>query len=187
MPRKPALTPLEQLDSMRNIRERDHAWLVRIRRNGQHIEQVYCYTTPGERERALLAAKCWRDVMLERLPAQTRTRTCRYNRTSARRAAAGHRTGVSRYLIKRRNAIEGQRPYLNFLVAYADAQGRSRVRAFEAGPVATLTPEQETHAYRTAVAFREHWEHCQDTGTRFDPVLYKHWQRVPCYPFVAAG
>ena len=184
--KKPALTLLEQLDSMRNISERPNAWLVRMRRNGERIEKTFPYATPGERERTLAQAKLWRDVIRERLPRRTQTHseTWRYNRTSPKRAEAGHRLGVSRYLIKRRNAVEGRRPYLNFLAAYIDAEGTCRVRTFEAGPVATLTPEQEARAYQTALAFREHWEHCRDTGTHFDPVLYRHWQRITCYPFV---
>ncbi|MNG33630.1 hypothetical protein D3C84_1199260 [compost metagenome] len=53
--------------------------------------------------------------------------------------------------------------------------------------MATITEADERHAYQSAVAFREHWEHCRDTQTPFDPRPYKHWRTVTCYPFVPAA
>jgi hypothetical protein len=77
--------------------------------------------------------------------------------------------------------------FVAYTVSWVNALGENRVTSFQAGREDTLTPEQEAHAHQTALAFREDWEFCQDTGTPFDPLPYKAWRRVTCYPFTATA
>ena len=82
-------------------------------------------------------------------------------------------TGVSgsRYLDSRR-----EKYYYRYQVRWQDPQGKAHIRSFNL--VEPYTPDQQLHAYRTAIQFRKDWEMNLDL---FRPERYQLWKSRRLY------
>jgi hypothetical protein len=169
----------------RNICEtHDHAYVARLRCNGQGHYRLFSYARDGDPVRALAEAQAWVEQMRRALGLERNARRRSYFKACLANKSTPERVGVHRRI--RPDTLYPQLRYVCFYVNWSKVPGKPLLKGFQAGPVATLTEADERHTYLTAVAFREHWEHCRDTGAPFDPALYKAWRTVTCYPFVAS-
>jgi hypothetical protein len=172
----------------RNICEiAEPAYLVHLMRNHRLYQRKFPFSGGRDKAQALADAQAWLAQLLLTLPPrQTFTRKRPYLKACMRHKRTCDRVGIHR-AIKHGRHRNADTWYVVFMINWIDDQGRTRNKTFYAGNVDTLTDADERHAYQTALAFREHWEHCQDTHTPFDPTKYKRWHQVTCYPFVATS
>lgn len=101
-----------------------------------------------------------------------------------RHRALPHKTsnlpaGVSR--VEKRS--RGSAIYVVYQVSWVDAAGKGRVTSIQAGAIHSMTAKDETHAKRTAIAFRKAYEYATEHGLVFYPAFYRQWKHVQCYPF----
>jgi hypothetical protein len=173
----------------------DQSYLVHVERNLQLYQKKFSFRQTGDRAQAMREAVAWRDQLLAQLPPrQSGNHLDGYNKVLSvlKRPESGTRVGVSRLLVVRVTADGRRRVSVYFKVGWslgrdAPPGHTTRVRNFYAGPVDTITEADERHAYLTALAFREHWEHSRDHRYLFNPALYRHWRTVTCYPFTATA
>lgn len=160
-----------------------NAYQVRIVRNGHEYSASFSWSHYGGTRKALSAAVKWRDSMMIGLPPAGNA-TGGFRQSPLSHKSTWGRVGVTCYThVDKRKA--GHPEYLRFGVNWTDATGKRRTKSFQAGPLETLTPADKLHAANTANAFRTEWEHCQSTGTLFDPARYADWRQQRLYPFRA--
>lgn len=159
---------------------------VRVQSHKKDISRTFREDQHGGcRETTIKAAIAWRDETLKSLPPS-------YNKPGAFKKPATpyppddfRRPGITRYV-----AVKGGSRYIRYGASWVDSSGRPRVTGFMAGRIIelgtfeeTIPKEQDLHARRTALAFREHWEHCREHGVPFDPTPYRAWKTETLYPF----
>lgn len=154
---------------------------VRIQRNNRILGGSFSEKDLGSRDKALRAARAWRDDTLERNPPVYATADS-YARQPHKDKSDDLPAGVSRLLVPDYRSGSGIF-YLRFAVAWKERSGKRRLKGFQVGPEEAISEEDELHGELTARAFREHWEYCWDRGIDFDPSPYRRWKEEALYPF----
>jgi hypothetical protein len=104
-----------------NIHRDRGAWTVYVERRGRVYPGHFADNVWGGRERALLAARHFRDRLYLRIDADTRVR---------RRAAKGTRSKTSVVGVTRERYVVGGRVYVRDVASWRDADKRTRRRRF---------------------------------------------------------
>lgn len=154
---------------------------VRIQRGNRIITDSFSSADYGGREGALIAARDRRQ-QLQDLHEPIYAVKGSYARKPLPGKLSHLPPGVSRFNwvdLSSRNRLV----YLRYQASWRTPDGRHRVKCFQAGRVNVISKEDEIHAEKTAIAFRQHWEHCWDTGEQFTPELYRHWKESVLYPW----
>lgn len=158
---------------VKNISRPDsHGFQVRINRDGAQYSRYFAIREYGGEQKALQAAINWREMKKAVLPPPRP-----FYKTIASNRSTGM-VGVSKTVHHdRRRDVS----YLRYRVSYQKGLGQSATRTFQAGPIGQLSADDELHAFRTAVAFRQEYEQCRLKGERFEPKKYKGWKRERLY------
>ena len=164
MPRK-----TKDRDLPKHITETNYnSYQVRIVRDRIEYSSAFSWVIVGK-SAALDAAVKWRDLTLALLPPPVNAKG------AIRLAPAKHKKtqeplGVTRYVTTDRRSGT-PRQYLRFGVSYLDENGQNRIKAFQAGSLQQLTPDDIFHTAQTAYAFREEWEYSFLRGLPFNRLL----------------
>lgn len=143
-------------------------------RHGSQKSRYFSIRQWGGREKALEAAKRWAELMEVRYP----NKATPYLEESRRNNTSTGIVGVCRRLRpdRRRGVTE-----LIYTVCWYDENRKKRDKVFTVGRVSNVTPEQDFHAFRTAVLFRKLYELCCDESYEFDPDWFKQWKSMRLY------
>lgn len=163
---------MEQLNNTLNINCPDGmGYQVRIQRDGNEIGRYFPFNKWGSKKKALEAAQNWRD--------QIKVVFCKPvipTRVNTRKKTTGVR-GVSRSVqCDKRCDIS----YVVYSVHWR-THGKPRTKSFQVGRIEEITADDEFHAFRTAVRFRNEYKLCVEEGLLFDPIFYKNWKNVRLY------
>ncbi len=165
---------MDTLDTKHITQPDPNGFQVRIVRNKKEYSRYFSYRLWGGRKKALMGAINWRDQMLvslgsvnKYLPERTINPT---KRTTGVR-------GVSRSVQydKRRDCH-----YVVYSVHWRN-NGRPTTKTFHVGRLESVTPDEEFHAFRTAVRFRHEYELAKSEDLPFDPSRFKSWKKRRLY------
>ncbi len=119
---------------------------VRIVRNKKEHSRYFSYKQWGSKNRALIAARNWRDQMLASLGKTDKYITER-EISSCKQTTGVRGVSIQRKYDKRKNAT-----YLNYLVYWRDG-GKAKNKTFAVGRIENINTDQEFHAFLTASRF----------------------------------
>ena len=166
--------PLE-IAPLKHITEPDkHGYQVRIVRKGKEHSRYFSHKSWGNKAKSLVAAQSWRDQKLAILGKKIKSLVTQgplnNNKTTGVR-------GVTKTITfdKRRDVH-----YLVYQVHWKQ-KGNVKNRKFQVGAVDNITPDQELHAFRTAMHFRKAYEMCVEMDIDFDSSWYSNWKKNRLY------
>lgn len=157
----------------RNITQPDDSgYQVRIVRRGKEYSKYFSHRLWGNERRSLQAAIHWRDQM----DAVLLGRNKRFLKVPSNKTSTGV-TGVSRTIKhdQRKNA-----DYLCYQVFWVN-DGVAKNKTFQVGRAENVSPDDELHAFRTAVHFRTQYEYAIDNNLKFDDRDYAGWKKRKVY------
>lgn len=145
--------------SDRNILKLDDKCVVVIRRGGRAYTKSFAHRRFDSRQKALREARAWRDRMVGQLAPAGRWRGPRERPLAGKQSRQP--VGVSEHISR-----DGR---LRFTVNWTDEDGRTRIKTFSAGQVATASRAQIKRVERAARRFRKAFEASKAGGKPFDP------------------
>jgi len=162
---------MEQLNSTNISCPDDRGYQVRIKRDGNEIGRYFPFNKWGSKKKALEVAQNWRD--------QVRVVFCKpviSIQINTRKKTTGVR-GVSR------SVQCDKRCDITYVVysAHWRTHGKPRTKSFQVGRIEEVTADEEFHAFRTAVRFRNEYKICVEESLSFDPIFYKNWKNERLY------
>ena len=147
---------------------------VRIVRNKKEYSRYFSHKQWGSKKRALVGARNWRDQMLVSLGKPEKYITER--EISPNKETTGVRgVSIQKKYDKRKDAS-----YLNYLVYWRDGN-KAKNRTFAVGRIGEVEADQELHAFRTAVRFRQEYELSKAEGCEFYPERFANWKKERVY------
>ncbi len=147
---------------------------VRIVRNKKEYSRYFAHQQWGGKNRALNGARNWRDQMLVSLGSVQKYLP--EKRIIGSKRTTGVR-GVSRsvQLDRRRDTY-----YLVYSVHWRK-KGKPCTKSFHVGRLDKVDADQEFHAFRTAVRFRQEYELSVAEDLPFYPEKFKSWRENRLY------
>lgn len=165
------------VEKFKQITEPDHrGFQVRIVRNKKEYSRYFSHKQWGSKGKSLQSAISWRDQMLVLFRESSKFR--QETMLPAHKKSTGV-LGVSRSVQydKRRDVY-----YLVYSCHWR-RNGKGHTKTFHVGRADDVSPDEEFHAFRTAVLFRKEYEMFKDKGLeeRFSPDRYKSWKNKRLY------
>ena len=149
-----------------------HGYQVRIVRRGHEFSRYFSSKVWGGEEKALEAAIDWRDMKRASLPRKLEKMSAKPKNNST------GINGISKVIhFDKRRGTET----LRYQVSYRTQDGRQSVRTFQVGHTNKLTPEDDQHALKTAIAFRKEYELARSLDEEFNADRYLNWKKERFY------
>ncbi len=143
---------------------------VRVVRNRKEYSRYFAHRSWGSRRKSLDAALSWRDQILV-LYGDIKPLPIRNKSTGI--------AGISKsiHYDKRKDR------YSLVFHCHWRLNKKAHTKTFVVGVLNKVTPDQEFHAFRTAMHFRKEYEFYKEIGKDFlfFPEKYKHWKTEKVY------
>ncbi len=165
------------VEKYKQITEPDNrGFQVRIVRNKKEYSRYFSHKQWGGKSKSLKSAMSWRDQMLVLF------RESKKYRQEEMLPAHKKSTGV---LGVSKSVQYDKRRDVHYLVysCHWRRNGKGHTKTFHVGRANDVSPDEEFHAFRTAVLFRKEYEMYKDNGLeeRFSPDKYKLWKKERLY------
>ncbi|MCH9699670.1 MAG: hypothetical protein K0U68_16350 [Gammaproteobacteria bacterium] len=159
----------------KHISEPDkHGYQVRIVRKGKEHSRYFSHRVWSGKKASLEAAIHWRDQMLVVL-GKTNRKISEKGPLSSKKSTGVR--GVTRSIqFDKRRGVHS----LVYGVRWHD-KNKIKNRTFFVGQVDNVSPDEDFHAFRTAVLFRYEYELCLELNIPFHPQRYVNWKTTRLY------